>query len=56
MKKILLLLSLTLLMPLQACSQEKWREGSHYNVIAEQVTEKKEVLEKSWEERGFWKK
>ncbi|MFT6992957.1 MAG: thiol:disulfide interchange protein DsbA [Paraglaciecola sp.] len=45
MKKILLLLSLTLLMPLQACSQEKWREGSHYNVIAEQVTEKKEVLE-----------
>jgi thiol:disulfide interchange protein DsbA len=45
MKKILLLLSLTLLMPLQACSQEKWREGSHYKVIAEQVTEKKEVLE-----------
>ena len=45
MKKLLLLLSLTLLMPLQACSQEKWREGTHYNVIAEQGTEKKEVLE-----------
>ena len=45
MKKLLLLLSLTLLIPLQACSQEKWREGTHYKVIAEQVTEKKEVLE-----------
>ncbi|MFQ3192197.1 MAG: thiol:disulfide interchange protein DsbA [Paraglaciecola sp.] len=45
MKKLLLLLSITLLMPLQACSQEKWREGSHYKVIAKQVTEKKEVLE-----------
>jgi thiol:disulfide interchange protein DsbA len=45
MKKILLLLSLTLLMPLQACAQEKWREGTHYKVISEQATEKKEVLE-----------
>jgi thiol:disulfide interchange protein DsbA len=45
MKKILLLLSLTLLIPLQACSQEKWREGTHYKVIAQQATEKKEVLE-----------
>lgn len=45
MKKILLLLSLILLVPLQACAQEKWREGTHYNVIAEQATEKKEVME-----------
>jgi thiol:disulfide interchange protein DsbA len=45
MKKLLLLLSITLLMPLQACSQEKWREGTHYKVISEQSTEKKEVLE-----------
>jgi thiol:disulfide interchange protein DsbA len=45
MKKILLLLSLALLVPLQACAQEKWREGTHYNVIADQVTEKKEILE-----------
>ena len=45
MKKILLLLSLALLAPLQACAQEKWREGTHYNVISEQATEKKEVLE-----------
>ena len=45
MKKILLLLTLTLLLPLQACAQEKWREGTHYNVIAKEVTEKKEVME-----------
>ena len=45
MKKILLLLSLTLLLPLHACAQEKWTEGTHYKVIAEQATEKKEVLE-----------
>lgn len=45
MKKILLLLSLAILIPLQACAQEKWQEGTHYNIIAEQATEKKEVLE-----------
>ena len=45
MKKILLLIGLTLLLPLQACAQAKWSEGTHYNVIAEQATEKKQVLE-----------
>ncbi|MBU3004689.1 thiol:disulfide interchange protein DsbA/DsbL [Paraglaciecola arctica] len=45
MKKILLFLSVMLLLPLQACAQEKWREGTHFKVIAEQATEKKEVLE-----------
>ncbi|MEP1446231.1 MAG: thiol:disulfide interchange protein DsbA/DsbL [Paraglaciecola sp.] len=45
MKKILLLLSVMLLLPLQACAQEKWREGTHFKVIADQATEKKEVLE-----------
>jgi thiol:disulfide interchange protein DsbA len=45
MKKILLLLSLALLFPLQACAQEKWREGTHYKIIADQATEEKEVLE-----------
>ena len=45
MKKILLLLSLAILIPLQACAQERWQEGTHYKVIAEQATEKKEVLE-----------
>ena len=44
-KKIGLLLSLALLLPFQTNAQEKWREGSHYNVIADQGTEKKEVLE-----------
>jgi len=45
MKKILLLLSLTILLPLQACAQEKWREDTHYKVISDKATEKKEVLE-----------
>ena len=45
MQKILLLLSLALLLPLQACAQEKWREDTHYKIISEQATEKKEVLE-----------
>lgn len=45
MKKILLFLSVMLLLPLQACAQEKWREGTHFNVIADQATDKKEVLE-----------
>jgi thiol:disulfide interchange protein DsbA len=45
MKKILLLLSLVIFLPLQACAQEKWREGTHYTVISEQATEKKEILE-----------
>ena len=45
MKKILLLLSLALFLPLQACAQEKWSEGTHYKIIADKATEKKEVLE-----------
>ncbi|GAC21608.1 thiol:disulfide interchange protein DsbA/DsbL [Paraglaciecola arctica] len=45
MKKILLLLSLTLLLPLQACAQEKWREDTHYKIISDKATEKKEVME-----------
>jgi thiol:disulfide interchange protein DsbA len=45
MKKILLLLSVVLLLPLQACAQEKWREDTHYKVISDKATEKKEVLE-----------
>lgn len=45
MKKILLLLGLTILLPLQACAQEKWREDTHYKVISDTATEKKEVLE-----------
>jgi thiol:disulfide interchange protein DsbA len=45
MKKILLLIGLAILMPLQACAQERWQEDTHYTVISEQATEKKEVLE-----------
>tara|TARA_R110002167_G_scaffold161320_1_gene357494 strand:+ start:227 stop:853 length:627 start_codon:yes stop_codon:yes gene_type:complete len=45
MKKILLLLSLTLLLPLQASAQEKWREDTHYKIISDKATEKKEVME-----------
>jgi thiol:disulfide interchange protein DsbA len=45
MKKIFLLLGLILFLPLQACAQEKWREGTHYKIIADQATEKKEVIE-----------
>lgn len=45
MKKILLLLGLAILIPLQAFAQEKWREGTHYKVIADQASENKEVLE-----------
>jgi thiol:disulfide interchange protein DsbA len=45
MKKILLILSLSLLLPLQACAQEKYSKGTHYEVIAEQATEKKEIVE-----------
>lgn len=45
MKKIVASFLIALLLPLTACAQEKWREGTHYNVIAEQATDKKEVLE-----------
>jgi len=45
MKKVLFTLFFSILIPLQACAQEKWQEGTHYKVIAEQATEKKEVME-----------
>jgi thiol:disulfide interchange protein DsbA len=45
MNKILLILSFSLLLPLQACAQEKYSKGTHYEVIAEQTTEKKEIVE-----------
>jgi thiol:disulfide interchange protein DsbA len=32
-------------LPLQACAQEKYSKGTHYEVIAEQTTEKKEIVE-----------
>jgi thiol:disulfide interchange protein DsbA len=45
MKKILLSLVLTILIPLQACAQEQWKEGEHYVVINDTATAAPEVLE-----------
>lgn len=46
MKKLILLTLTTLLFATQACSQMVlWEEGKHYKVIAEQATEKPEILE-----------
>lgn len=45
MKKFFGLLSLCLLLPLQACAQEQWQEGVHYEVISDKAVEKKEVME-----------
>jgi len=45
MKKILLSLVLTLLIPLQACAQEQWTEGEHYVVVSDDASAKPEVLE-----------
>ncbi|MFT6899136.1 MAG: thiol:disulfide interchange protein DsbA [Paraglaciecola sp.] len=45
MKKIVLALFMTLLLPLQACAQEQWTEGEHYLVISDQVTETPQINE-----------
>jgi thiol:disulfide interchange protein DsbA len=45
MHKLLLLLSLAVFLPLQACAQEQWKEGEHYEIVGEQATETPEVLE-----------
>jgi thiol:disulfide interchange protein DsbA len=45
MKKILYTLLLTLFIPLQACAQEQWQEGTHYTIVGEQATAKPEILE-----------
>ena len=45
MKKLLAVLSLAILLPLQACAQEQWSEGEHYVVISEEATAKPEVAE-----------
>ncbi|MDP5032042.1 MAG: thiol:disulfide interchange protein DsbA/DsbL [Paraglaciecola sp.] len=45
MKKILLSLLIAVLIPLQACAQETWKEGTHYTVISDEATAKPEVLE-----------
>jgi len=45
MKKLLLVLFCALMVPLQACAQIKWVEGTHYDVISETATAKPEVKE-----------
>lgn len=45
MKKIVIGLIITSLMSFAAAAQEIWTEGTHYKVIADKATEKKEVLE-----------
>lgn len=44
MKKLLTIL-LFALIPLQACSQEMYKEGTHYEVISDTVTAEPEVIE-----------
>lgn len=45
MKKLLTILTVCLLLPLQACAQEQWKEGEHFVVISDEATEKPEVSE-----------
>jgi thiol:disulfide interchange protein DsbA len=45
MKKILYTLLLTLFIPLQACAQETWKEGTHYVIVGDEATAKPEILE-----------
>ena len=45
MKKLFGLLVLALMLPLQACAQEMYQEGEHYEVIAEEASKDREVLE-----------
>lgn len=45
MKKLFSLLAVALFLPLQACAVEQWQEGTHYEVINDQATEEKQVLE-----------
>ncbi|WP_438863422.1 thiol:disulfide interchange protein DsbA/DsbL [Neptunicella sp.] len=45
MRKIIGFVFLALILPLQACAQEQWKEGEHYEVIAEKATAKPEILE-----------
>ncbi|MBN7821706.1 thiol:disulfide interchange protein DsbA/DsbL [Bowmanella yangjiangensis] len=45
MKKLFSLLMLAILLPLQACAQEVYTEGEHYEVISDKATDKAEVLE-----------
>jgi thiol:disulfide interchange protein DsbA len=45
MKKIILAFVFAVLVPLQACAQETWKEGEHYTIINETVTDKPVINE-----------
>ncbi|MEP7705977.1 thiol:disulfide interchange protein DsbA/DsbL [Paraglaciecola sp. 25GB23A] len=45
MKKIFLSLLIAVLIPLQACAQETWKEGTHYVIVGDEATAKPEILE-----------
>jgi protein dithiol oxidoreductase (disulfide-forming) len=45
MKKLLTIVLFTIMIPLQACAQEQWKEGEHYVIVGEETTAKPEVLE-----------
>ena len=45
MKKILLSLFIAVLLPLQACAQEQYQEGTHYTVVNDTATPQPEILE-----------
>lgn len=45
MKKIILGVLLAVLIPLQACAQEQWKKGEHYEIINDKATAKPEVIE-----------
>lgn len=45
MKKFYALLLLAIMLPLQACAQEQWREGEHFVVLNDSKVETKEVVE-----------
>lgn len=45
MKKLFIGFLLAALMPLSACGQMRWEEGTHYRVISDQATAKPEVIE-----------
>jgi thiol:disulfide interchange protein DsbA len=45
MKKIFLSVFIAILLPLQACAQEQYQEGTHYIVVNDKATPEPEILE-----------
>jgi thiol:disulfide interchange protein DsbA len=45
MNRIFSVLVVAVLFSLQACAQEQWKEGEHYEIVAESTSAKPEVLE-----------